>query len=121
MPLEFQYYAQFGVFGPYPRWNGANHADIVDWINSGDPTRTQWSISSVTATELVLSPNYSKYGDRVFALNDWIGRFSLPTPLDGAPGGGYEPREVILEGGWATPDPGGRPASIDELIYDPPA
>lgn len=102
MPETF-YTASFNTIGPAVEWDGTNHEELLDWFNEvASPPLTTVSVSP---TEWVLTN-----GTRTTTMTappKWWARSSVGPML------------VSGTGRWRTSDPGGRPTSMDDLLYEP--
>jgi hypothetical protein len=96
------YAGQLPRNGPLMEWDGSNETDIVTWVNL--QAADTWTVDSASPTTLVLRTGSVT---RSIPINGWVQRSQFgPQSLDKTPFA------------WTTPDPLGRPTSLDDLIYE---
>lgn len=106
MPLD-PFYAGYFLRTPLcVEWDGTNHAEILDWINSdgaGGTPPPAWTISSVTASVLTFA-HTSRPWVRTVNLGFWVYGFGDNVTV------------ANPAGCWKTSDPYGRPEDLNDML-----
>lgn len=121
MPLDLFAAGNFSAWDPVVEWNGTNHGEIRDWIQSLDPQNptdpaARWFVSAVdsghvTFTRPVEHPgSFGIVRHVTLAVGEWL------TAVNQVTGPPLAVLRVDPAGKWKTSDPYGRPEDLNDLL-----